>query len=127
MNMVKTVLANFNVHTFYLEDRDNTKGAGALTREYMALRNNMSKYFRIAPVKPKSNKFSRITSLITPFTYKKLYIAKYSSSSVFNDIYAYKGDNKIHDDALDAISAAYLMLSLGYRERSVHFGNQKFL
>ncbi|WP_187981798.1 terminase large subunit domain-containing protein [Borreliella bavariensis] len=127
MNMVKTVLANFNVHTFYLEDRDNTKGAGALTREYMALRNNMSQHFRIVPVKSKSNKFSRITSLITPFTYKKLYIAKYSSSSVFNDIYAYKGDNKIHDDALDAISAAYLMLSLGYRERSVHFSNQKFL
>ncbi|WP_215539962.1 PBSX family phage terminase large subunit, partial [Borreliella bavariensis] len=127
MNMVKTVLGNFNVHTLYLEDRDNTKGAGALTREYMALRNNMSQHFRIVPVKPKSNKFSRITSLITPFTYKKLYIAKYSSSSVFNDIYAYKGDNKIHDDALDAISAAYLMLSLGYRERSVHFGNQIFL
>ncbi|WP_459208453.1 phage terminase large subunit family protein, partial [Borreliella bavariensis] len=127
MNMVKTVLGNFNVHTLYLEDRDNTKGSSALTREYMALRNNMSKYFRIVPVKPKSNKFSRITSLITPFTYKKLYIANYSSSSVFNDIYAYKGDNKIHDDALDAISAAYLMLSLGYRERSVHFGNQKFL
>ncbi|MBB6032145.1 phage terminase large subunit-like protein [Borreliella spielmanii] len=87
----------------------------------------MSHNFRIVPVKPKSNKFSRITSLITPFTYKKLYIAKYSSSSVFNDIYSYKGDNKTYDDALDAISAAYLMLSLGYRDRSVHFGNQKFL
>ncbi len=60
--------------SFYLEDRDNTKGAGALTREYMALINNMGQYFRIVPVKPKSNKFSRITSLITPFTYKKLYI-----------------------------------------------------
>ncbi|AEL19079.1 conserved hypothetical protein (plasmid) [Borreliella bissettiae DN127] len=127
MNMIKTVLENFNVHTLYLEDRDNTKGAGGLTREYILLRNNMSQYFRIVPVKPKSNKFSRITTLITPFTYKKLYITKYSSSSVFNDIYSYKGDNKTHDDALDAISAAYLMLSLGYRERSVHFGNQRFL
>ncbi|SCW39969.1 phage terminase, large subunit, PBSX family [Borreliella japonica] len=72
MNMVKTVLENFNVHTLYLEDRDNTKGAGVLTREYMTLRNNMSHYFRIVPIKPKSNKFSRIASLITPFTYKKL-------------------------------------------------------
>ncbi|MBB6213784.1 hypothetical protein HNP67_001279 [Borreliella californiensis] len=127
MNMVKTVLENFNVHTLYLEDRDNTKGAGGLTREYMTLRSNMTQYFRIAPVKPKSNKFSRITTLITPFTYKKLYIAKYSSASVFNDIYAYKGDNKTYDDALGAISAAYLMMSLGYRERSVHFSNQRFL
>ncbi len=92
----------------------------------MPIRNNMSHNFRIVPVKPKSNKFSRITSLITPVTYKKLYIAKYSSSSVFADIYAYKGNNKAHDDALDAISAAYLMLSLEYKERSVHFGNQKF-
>ncbi|WP_418909466.1 hypothetical protein QIA41_05615 (plasmid) [Borreliella sinica] len=83
MNMFKTVLQNFNVHTLYLEDRDNTKGSGGLTREYMTLRKNMSQYFRIAPVKPKSNKFSRIASLITPFTYKKLYIAKYSSSTVF--------------------------------------------
>lgn len=74
MNMVKTVLGNFAVHTLYLEDRDNTKGDGVLTREYMTLRNNMSQYFRIVPVKPKSNKFSRITPLITSFTYKKLYI-----------------------------------------------------
>ncbi len=127
MNMVKTVLGNFTVYTLYLEDRDNTKGDGALTREYMTLGNNMSHNFRIVPVKPKSNKFSRITSLITPFTYKKLYIAKYSSSYVFTDIYAYKWHNKTHDDALDAISAAYLMLSLGHRERSVHFGNLIFL
>ncbi|MCD2349564.1 PBSX family phage terminase large subunit [Borreliella americana] len=127
MNMVKTVLENFNVHTLYLEDRDNTKGVGGLTREYIILRSSMSHNFRIVPVKPKSNKLSRITSLITPFTYKKLYIAKYSSSSVFTDIYTYKGDNKTHDDALDALSAAYLMLSLGYKERSVHFGNQRFL
>ncbi|MBB6208592.1 hypothetical protein HNQ06_001122 [Borrelia lanei] len=27
MNMVKTVLENFNVHTLYLEDRDDTKGS----------------------------------------------------------------------------------------------------
>ncbi len=90
----------------------------------------MNHKFRIVSIKPKSNKFSRITSLITPFTYKKLYIAKYSSSSVFNDIYAYKGYNKTHDDALSAISAAYLVyliLSLGYKERSVHFGNLIFL
>ncbi|WP_424632761.1 PBSX family phage terminase large subunit [Borreliella lusitaniae] len=127
MNMVKTVLENFNVHTLYLEDRDNTKGAGGLTREYMMLRSNMMHNFRIVPVKPRSNKFSRIASLITPFTYKKLYIAKYSSASVFNDIYSYKGDNKTHDDALDAISAAYLILSLGYKERSEHFGSQRFL
>ncbi|MCD2332857.1 phage terminase large subunit family protein, partial [Borreliella americana] len=115
------------VHTLYLEDRDNTKGVGGLTREYIILRSSMSHNFRIVPVKPKSNKLSRITSLITPFTYKKLYIAKYSSSSVFTDIYTYKGDNKTHDDALDALSAAYLMLSLGYKERSVHFGKQRFL
>ncbi len=104
MNMGKTVLRNFNVYTLYLEDHDNIKGAGALTREYMTLRNNMSRHnFRIVPVKPKSNNFSRITSLITPFTYNKLYIVNYSGSSVFNDIYAYKGDNKTHDDALDTI------------------------
>ncbi|WP_418905549.1 hypothetical protein [Borreliella japonica] len=44
-------------------------------------------------------------------------IAKYSSSIVFNDIYAYKGDNKTPDDALNAIAAAYLMLSLAYRNK----------
>ncbi|WP_418909467.1 hypothetical protein QIA41_05470 (plasmid) [Borreliella sinica] len=45
---------------------------------------------------------------------------------LYLDIYAYKGDNKTPDDALDAISAAYLMLSLGYKDSIVHFGNQKF-
>ncbi|WP_421114500.1 hypothetical protein QIA00_05295 (plasmid) [Borreliella americana] len=61
--------------------------------------------------KAKSIKVIRITTLILPFTYKKLYIRKYSGSSAFNDIYVYKGDNKTHDDALDAISATYLILS----------------
>ncbi len=48
INMVKTVLENFNVHALYLEDRDN----------------NMSHNFRIVPGKPSSSKFSRMTSLI---------------------------------------------------------------
>ncbi|ACN93393.1 conserved hypothetical protein (plasmid) [Borreliella finlandensis] len=60
----------------------------------------MSQHFKIALVEPRSNKFSRISTLIAPFTYKKLYITKYSSSSIFDDIYTYKGDNKIYDELL---------------------------
>ncbi|ACH94050.1 PBSX family phage terminase large subunit [Borrelia duttonii] len=127
MNTIKVIMGNLNVNTLYIEDRDDIKGAGALTREYVRLRNNMENYFRIAPTRPKTDKYARIVSLLTPFTYKKMHLLDYSSRSAFSDIYSYNGDGKVHDDALDALSAAYLILSLNYRDRIRHFTKFTFI
>ncbi|AHH07804.1 Putative terminase-like family protein (plasmid) [Borrelia crocidurae DOU] len=98
-----------------------------MTREYVRLRDNMPNYFRIAPTRPKTNKHSRIVSLLTPFTYNKMHLLDYSSRSAFSDIYSYNGDGKVHDDALDALSAAYLIMSLNYRDRIRHFTKFTFI
>ncbi|ETZ17341.1 putative terminase-like family protein [Borrelia duttonii CR2A] len=87
----------------------------------------MENYFRIAPTRPKTDKYARIVSLLTPFTYNKMHLLDYSSRSVFSDIYSYNGDGKVHDDALDALSAAYLIMSLNYRDRSRHFTKFTFI
>nr|WP_051410773.1 hypothetical protein [Borrelia duttonii] len=109
MNTIKIIMGNLMYNTLYIEDSNDIKGAGSLTRKYVRLRDNMQNYFRIAPTRPKTNKHARIVSLLTPFTYNKMHLLDYSSRSVFNDIYSYNGDVKIHDDALDALSAAYLL------------------
>ncbi|WP_049752320.1 hypothetical protein [Borrelia duttonii] len=87
----------------------------------------MKNYFKIAPTRPKTNKHTRIVSLLTPFTYENMYLLDYNESSVFHDIYSYKGDRCSHDDALDALSAAYLIMSLNYRDRSQHFTKFTFI
>nr|WP_241766275.1 terminase family protein [Borrelia crocidurae] len=74
MNTIKVIMGNLNVNTLYIEDRDDIKGAGALTREYVRLRDNMPNYFRIAPTRPKTDKYARIVSLLTPFTYNKMHL-----------------------------------------------------
>nr|WP_083764330.1 hypothetical protein [Borrelia recurrentis] len=127
MNTTKVIMGNLNVNTLYIEDRDDIKGSEALTREYVRLRDNMENYFRIASTRPKINKHSRIVSLLTPFTYNKMHLLYYSSRSVFRDIYSYNGDGKIHDDVLNALSAAYLIMSLNYRDRSQHFTKFTFI
>nr|WP_269516827.1 hypothetical protein [Borrelia recurrentis] len=98
-----------------------------MTREYVRLRDNMENYFRIAPIRPKTNKHARIVSLLTPFTYNKMHLLDYSSRFVFNDIYSYNGYVKVHDDALDALLAAYLIMSLNYCDRSRHFTKFTFI
>nr|WP_277813682.1 hypothetical protein [Borrelia crocidurae] len=127
MNTIKVIMGNLNVNTLYIEDRDDIKGAGSLTREYVRLRDNMENYFRIVPTRPKTDKYARIVSLLTPFTYNKMHLLDYSSRSAFSDIYSYNGDGKVHDDALDALSAAYLIMSLNYRDRIRHFTKFTFI
>ncbi|ETZ17543.1 putative terminase-like family protein [Borrelia duttonii CR2A] len=87
----------------------------------------MENYFRIAPTRPKTDKYARIVSLLTPFTYNKMHLLYYSSRSAFSDIYSCNGDGEVHDDALDALSAAYLIMSLNYRDRSRHFTKFTFI
>ncbi|UPA12545.1 PBSX family phage terminase large subunit [Borrelia venezuelensis] len=127
MNTIKKIIENLNVNTLYIEDRDDIRGAGALTREYIRLRENMNSYFRIAPIRPKTNKYTRIMSLLTPFAYNNMNLLSYSSSSVFNDIYSYRGDGKSNDDALDSLSASYLILSLNYLDRQKYFTKFTFI
>uniref|UniRef100_UPI0002F37CE0 phage terminase large subunit family protein n=1 Tax=Borrelia duttonii TaxID=40834 RepID=UPI0002F37CE0 len=127
MNTIKVIMGNLNVNTLYIEDRDDIKGSGALTREYVRLRDNMENYFRIAPTRPKTNKHARIVSFLKPFTYNKMHLLDYSSRSLFSDIYSYNGDGEVHDDALDVLSVAYLIMSLNYRDRSQHFTKFTFI
>ncbi|AHH07265.1 Putative terminase-like family protein (plasmid) [Borrelia crocidurae DOU] len=56
-----------------------------------------------------------------------MHLLDYSSRSVFRDIYSYNGDGKVHDDAFDALSAAYLIMSLNYRDRIRHFTKFTFI
>ncbi|UPA11604.1 hypothetical protein bpSLO_001473 (plasmid) [Borrelia parkeri] len=71
-----------------------------MTKTFLNLRAGMSHKFRIVPIKPISNKFTRITTLIESFATSKLSIMDYSSKSAISDIYKYKGDGK-GDDSLD--------------------------
>ncbi|WP_024652993.1 phage terminase large subunit family protein, partial [Borrelia persica] len=127
LNMVKTIINNLNVNTLYIEDRDNISGQGSTTKEFLKLRINMNGNFRIAPIKPISNKFSRITTLIGPITSSYLSILDFSSKSAISDIYSYTGIGTSNDDSLDALSAAYLLLTLNYHERKAHFTKFKFI
>ncbi|ANF34641.1 hypothetical protein A7978_05180 (plasmid) [Borrelia turicatae] len=61
-----------------------------MTETFLELRTSMSRKFRISLIKPISNKITRITMLIEPFTTSKLSIMNDSSKSVISDIYKYK-------------------------------------
>ncbi|WP_330730318.1 hypothetical protein [Borrelia turicatae] len=61
-----------------------------MTKTFLNFRTGMSHKFRISPIKPISNKFTRIIMLIEPFTTSKLSIMNDSSKSVISDIYKYK-------------------------------------
>ncbi|UPA14158.1 hypothetical protein [Borrelia turicatae] len=73
-----------------------------MTKTFLNLRAHMSHKFRIAPIKPISNKFTNITTLIELFATFKLSIMDYSSKLAISDIYKYKGDGK-GDDSLDSM------------------------
>ncbi|QFP42692.1 PBSX family phage terminase large subunit, partial (plasmid) [Borrelia miyamotoi] len=121
LNTIKTILENLNVHTLYIEDRDNTTGQGSITKTFTVLRAHMNHYYRIAPIKPISNKFTRIATLIGPITSSNLSILDFSSKSAISDIYKYKGDGKSDDDSLDSLSALYMLLTLDKRALKAHF------
>ncbi|WVN92385.1 hypothetical protein btBTCAM1_06315 (plasmid) [Borrelia turicatae] len=127
LNTIKTILTNLNVHTLYVEDKDNVSGHGNVTKMFLKLRAGMSHKFRIAPIKPISNKFTRIVMLIEPFATSKLSIMDYSSKSAISDIYKYKGDGKSDDDSLDSLSASYMLLTLSVRNLKAHFTKIRFL
>ncbi|UPA19194.1 PBSX family phage terminase large subunit [Borrelia puertoricensis] len=127
LNTIKTILTNLNVHKLYVEDRDNVSGHGNVTKMFLKLRAGMSHKFKIAPIKPISNKFTRIATLIEPFATSKLSIMDYSSKSAVSDIYKYKGDGKSDDDSLDSLSASYMLLTLSMRTLRAHFTKIRFL
>ncbi|WP_434757393.1 PBSX family phage terminase large subunit (plasmid) [Borrelia puertoricensis] len=127
LNTIKTILTNLNVHKLYVEDRDNVSGHGNVTKTFLKLRAGMSHNFKIAPIKPISNKFTRIATLIEPFATSKLSIMDYSSKSAISDIYKYKGDGKSDDDSLDSLSASYMLLTLSMRTLRAHFTKIRFL
>ncbi|AHH11809.1 Putative terminase-like family protein (plasmid) [Borrelia coriaceae ATCC 43381] len=127
LNTIKTILGNLNVHTLYVEDRDNISGHGNVTQTFVKLRSSMNHKFRIAPIKPISNKFTRIATLIEPLATSRLSILDYSSKSSISDMYKYKGDGKSDDDSLDSLSASYMLLSLNMRSLKAHFSKIRFL
>ncbi|ATQ19089.1 PBSX family phage terminase large subunit (plasmid) [Borrelia miyamotoi] len=127
LNTIKTILLNLNVHTLYIEDRDNTTGQGSVTKTFMSLRAHMNHYYRIAPIKPISNKFTRIATLIGPINSSNLSILDFSSKSAISDIYKYKGDGKGDDDSLDSLSALYMLLTLEKRTLKAHFTKIRLL
>ncbi|AWG43368.1 PBSX family phage terminase large subunit (plasmid) [Candidatus Borreliella tachyglossi] len=127
LSMIKSIITTFNVNTLYIEDRDNTMGLGSVTKEFLNLRNNMNNYYRIAPIKPLSNKFNRVCCLITPFASGCMHILNFSSKSAINDIFLYKGDLSVHDDALDALANAYLLLTSSRSTKSTQFAKFRYL
>ncbi|WP_445436374.1 PBSX family phage terminase large subunit [Candidatus Borreliella tachyglossi] len=127
LRKLTTIIEGFNVSTIYLEDRDSVKGMGILTKTLLNIRNNCEHKFRIAPIKPLSNKFNRICSLIPIFNSNILEFLNGIDRSVINDIYAYKGDGKSRDDALDSLANAYLLLMGTHKEKQTHFSRIKYL
>ncbi|ABH02150.1 phage terminase, large subunit, PBSX family (plasmid) [Borreliella afzelii PKo] len=127
LSSIQVLIENFNVNTVYIEERDSTKGDGILTKTILFLRNKSFCYFRVAPIKPLSNKFKRICALIPLFESCKIEFLKIVSKNVIADIYSYKGDGKTKDDALDSLANAYLLLTLNYKEKLLHFGKFKYL
>ncbi|WP_025444320.1 hypothetical protein [Borrelia miyamotoi] len=69
----------------------------------------------------------RIATLIGPITSSNLSILDFSSKSAIAEIYKYKGDGKTDDDALDALSALYMLLTLGRSSLKTHFTKIRFL
>ncbi|AYE36792.1 PBSX family phage terminase large subunit (plasmid) [Borrelia turcica IST7] len=127
LNAISVLAENFNINILYVEDRDNTHGHGFLTKIMTSIRNDMDHYFKISAVKPTSNKFARICTLIPLFNARRIEFLKITDKSVINDIYSYSGDSKGKDDCLDALSASYLLLSLEYQEKLKHFTKIKYI
>ncbi|AOW96192.1 PBSX family phage terminase large subunit [Borrelia miyamotoi] len=127
LNTIMTILENLNVHTLYIEDRDNTTGKGSITKVFINLRAHMNHHYRIAPIKPISNKFTRIATLIGPINSSNLSILDFSSKSAIADIYKYKGDDKTNDDSIDSLSALYMLLTLNKSSLKAHFTKIRFI
>ncbi|AHH14621.1 PBSX family phage terminase large subunit [Borrelia hermsii] len=127
LNAICVLAENFNINTLYVEDRDNTDGHGFLTKIMISLRQSMNHYFKISAVKPLSNKFVRICTLIPLFNARKIEFLKIMDKKVINDIYSYSGAFKGKDDALDALSACYLLLSLEYKDKHKHFSTSRYI
>ncbi|WP_024653693.1 PBSX family phage terminase large subunit [Borrelia persica] len=127
LHAICVLAENFNINTLYIEDRDNTDGHGFLTKIMISLRQGMNHYFRISAVKPLSNKFIRICTLIPLFNARIIEFLKITDKNVINDIYSYNGSSRCRDDALDALSACYLLLSLKYHDRFKHFSTSKYI
>ncbi|AHH08960.1 PBSX family phage terminase large subunit (plasmid) [Borrelia anserina] len=127
LNAICVLAENFNVNTLYVEDRDNTDGYGFLTKIMVSLRRGMNHYFKISAVKPLSNKFMRICTLIPLFNSRKIEFLKITDNNVINDIYSYSGNFKSRDDCLDALSSCYLLLSLEYKDKFKHFAKSRYI
>lgn len=127
LSAINVLAENFNINTLYVEDRDNTDGHGFLTKIMISLRQSMNHYFKISAVKPLSNKFVRICTLIPLFNARKIEFLKIIDKNVINDIYSYNGASKGKDDALDALSACYLLLSLEYKDKLKHFSKSRYI
>ncbi|UGQ17963.1 PBSX family phage terminase large subunit [Borrelia sp. RT1S] len=126
LNAISVLAQSFNVNTLYIEDRDNTCGYGFLTKIMISIRNDMDHYFKIAAIKPTSNKFARICTLIPLFNAGRIEFLQITDRSVIDDIYSYRGDLRSRDDCLDALSASYLLLNLKHQERLKHFTKVKY-
>lgn len=127
LNAISVLAENFNINTLYIEDRDNTNGYGFLTKTMISIRQSINHYFKILAVKPLSNKFVRICTLIPLFNARKIEFLKITNKNVINDIYSYSGVFKGQDDALDALSACYLLLSLEHRSQLKYFVKSQYI
>ncbi|WKC58673.1 PBSX family phage terminase large subunit [Borrelia sp. P9F1] len=127
LNAIGVLAKNFNINTLYIEDRDNTCGHGFLTKIMVSIRNGMDHYFKIAAIRPTSNKFARICTLIPLFNAGRIEFLQITDKSVINDIYSYSGDSRSRDDCLDALSASYLLLNLEHQDRLRHFTRIKYI
>nr|WKT13972.1 PBSX family phage terminase large subunit [Borrelia sp. BU AG58] len=127
LNTISILAKNFNINTLYIEDRDNTHGYGFLTKITISIRDGMDRYFKIASIMPRSNKFARICTLIPLFNARRIEFLQITDKSAINDIYSYSGDSRTKDDCLDALSASYLLLSLKHQERMRHFSKIRYV
>lgn len=109
LTIISKMIKAFYVRTVYIEDRDSIKVTGNVSKEIVKLRSNMSGLFSIRSLKPKSNKYARIMSLLVPISTNQLKVLSQSSKTALSDIYVYRGDGKTNDDALDAMAGAYIL------------------
>ncbi|WAZ72357.1 PBSX family phage terminase large subunit (plasmid) [Borrelia miyamotoi] len=127
LNAISVLAEDFNINTLYVEDRDNIDGHGFLTKLMVSIRQGMNHYFKISAIKPLSNKFVRICSLIPLFNARRIEFLKIMDKNVINDICSYSGAFKGRDDCLDALSACYLLLNLDYKDGLKHFTKSRYI
>lgn len=111
LSKIQEAISTLGVVVVYVEDRDSIKGHGYLTKLLVQMSMQIETTFSIVPVRPISKKHLRINTLILPIHNEKIILLSQSTPSVFADIHTYKNDNKVNDDALDAMSACYLFLN----------------